>query len=189
MQSAEPLEPVKVGNLLVKALGDNKTRIIAIDPGQTTGICLFEGSQLVHSTQLATGLMPTAVIPVRDYLQGFDLLNTDKPPRPAVDGIDAVVIEDYRIYSWKTDEHAWQSVHTLRLLGAIEWVCHELGLPLIKQSAQQAKGFCDDLKLEAWGVYKVGQRHARDAIRHACYYQLFRVAQIQGAGKKAPFEK
>jgi hypothetical protein len=30
-----------------------------------------------------------------------------------------------------------------------------------------AKGFATDDKLKAWGFWQPGQRHARDAIRHA----------------------
>jgi hypothetical protein len=33
-----------------------------------------------------------------------------------------------------------------------------------------AKTFATDDKLEAWGFWKRGQKHARDAIRHAVYW-------------------
>jgi hypothetical protein len=39
--------------------------------------------------------------------------------------------------------------------------------------AHQAKGFVTDEKLKAWGFYQKGVRHARDSIRHACYFLLF----------------
>jgi len=33
-----------------------------------------------------------------------------------------------------------------------------------------AKTFANDDKLEAWGFWRKGQKHARDAIRHGIYF-------------------
>lgn len=33
-----------------------------------------------------------------------------------------------------------------------------------------AKTFADDVKLAAWGFDAPGMRHAKDAIRHGCYF-------------------
>lgn len=160
---------------LERVLKDSKHRVLALDPGETTGACLFEGSRLIDARQLSTGLMPLAAQTVVDYFNGGSI-----PLRPLLTGpIDMIVIEDYRVYSWKTDDHAWQGLHTPRLIGAIEYICHNRGTPLTKQSAQQGKGFCTDDKLQAWGLYQKGERHARDAIRHAIYYLLFGHMKIQ----------
>lgn len=85
-----------------------------------------------------------------------------------------VVFEDYKVYGWKTDQHAWSGLHTPRLIGALETLLGVVhGIPFHKQMAHVAKGFCTDEKLTQWGYYAKGQRHARDAVRHACYYILF----------------
>jgi hypothetical protein len=89
-----------------------------------------------------------------------------------------VVAEDYRVYSWKAEDHAWNELSTAKLIGAIEVMCSLNEWPLKMQMAQQAKGFCTDEKLQDWGLWVKGQKHARDAIRHGIYYLLFEVAQI-----------
>lgn len=43
----------------------------------------------------------------------------------------------------------------------------------IKQMAVTAKNFCTDDKLKQWGFWQAGQKHARDSIRHGCYFLLF----------------
>lgn len=152
-------------------------RVIGIDPGETTGVCCFDDHKLVDARQLPTGLMPMAARTVREYIKEYSSLsNTQRTVH--------IVMESYRVYSWKADEHAWAGLHTPRLIGAIELVCSDLGLSLKTQSAQQGKGFCTDDKLMAWGIYQEGARHARDAIRHACYYLLFEIAKIHQPGER-----
>ena len=84
-----------------------------------------------------------------------------------------VVMEDYKVYGWKTDQHAWAALHTPKFIGSIVALCYIHQIPYHMQMAQQAKGFCSDEKLEGWGYYDRGMRHARDAVRHGCYYTLF----------------
>ena len=159
---------IQTSNFLVDALKGVTTRVLGLDPGETTGACFFAGSKLVDSTQLPTKTPSFGGVVVRNYIQTW--------------GPDVVVMEMYRIYSWKADDHSWQSLHTPRLIGAIEFICESAlkePVGLVQQTAQQAKGFCTDEKLKAWGVYQEGKPHARDAIRHACYYLLFVVAKVQ----------
>lgn len=151
-------------NLLVEALSGLDIRVAGIDPGETTGICLFEGSILKEWGQVSSTSLPQAASTVCNLLTRWS---------PAV-----VVMEDYRVYGWKTDSHSWASLYTPRLIGAVEYICYVQNLKLAKQMAQQAKGFSTDDKLKAWGLWKEGQKHTRDAIRHAVYYLLFQVAQV-----------
>ena len=82
-------------------------------------------------------------------------------------------MEDYKIYAWKTDTHTWATLHTPQLLGVIRTIAVLQGIPLETRMAVEAKTFCDNDKLEMWGLYKPGMRHARDAIRHGCFSLLF----------------
>ena len=93
------------------------------------------------------------------------LMDEHKPTR--------VVCEEYRVYGWRTRQHAWSELHTPQLIGALRAIAAQRGIPVVLQGAGLAKGFVSDAKLRAWGLYRSGMRHAMDAVRHACYYLLF----------------
>jgi len=139
---------------------------LCFDPGHTTGWAVFKCMTLQDSGEIDTTDIEKATAEV-------ELLLSEHQP-------DALVIEDYRVYKWRAKHHAGSDMLTTRVIGCIETlavICH---IPLIvKQPAHIAKGFCDDKKLRKWGYYSKGQKHARDAIRHGCYFLLF------GAIKKA----
>jgi hypothetical protein len=136
--------------------------ILALDPGETTGYSVFHAAsetiEMVASGQVKTWPMKNCVTELANLLN-------QKPT--------LVVHEVYSIYEWKTDTHAWSDVPTLRVIGSLETLCIQAGIPYISQTAQVAKGFCTDEKLKAWGFYQQGQKHARDAIRHGLYFLLF----------------
>jgi len=135
--------------------------MISLDPGETAGWAIFEEGDYVDSGEAG---------PEHTMLEVYELITEVAP--------DVVVMEDYRIYGWKAKSHAWSDLFTPRLIGAIELTCILEDVPLYRQMAQSAKGFCTDKKLRGWGFYKTGKPHIRDAIRHGCYWLLF--DQLQG---------
>lgn len=142
--------------------------LIGLDPGGTTGVGIFgfEGPRLREAFQLNTS---TIYQGVKELNQ---LLTKHKTKLPHTNGV-WVVMEDYRVYSWKTKQHAWASLHTPRLLGVIECLCYQHNIPLYRQSAQVGKGFMGDERLKEFGYWFEGRQHARDAIRHGCQFLLF----------------
>lgn len=143
--------------------------LVALDPGNTTGYSVFSFSEegkmsLLEAGQLATADVDSAT---REYSELFRKYN------PAY-----IVMEDYRVYGWKVNQHAFSDVLTLRLVGAIETICSIMKIPYSKQMAQIAKQFSTDHKLQAWNLYIKGQKHARDSIRHAIYWTLFTYPKI-----------
>lgn len=137
--------------------------VLGLDPGETTGYSIFVEGKLDSAGQLPTHYIKTGIPELHKFFQTLEAYGEE--PR--------VVFEDYRIYSWKTDQHTWASLHTPQLLGVIETLCYMRGWKTRRQMAQQPKQFCTDDKLKQWGFYRKGEKHARDAIRHACYYLLF----------------
>ncbi len=133
---------------------------LCFDPGHTTGWALFIGLSLAESGEIDTRSIEQAAAQI-GYLMG------DYSP-------DTVVLEDYRVYKWRAKHHAGSNLLTARVIGSIETlaVIHSVGI-IIKQPAHIAKGFCSDKKLREWGMYVKGEKHARDAIRHGCYFLLF----------------
>lgn len=132
-------------------------RLLALDPGETTGWCVFTGNELT-----GWGQQPCLDDPAKAITEVFANL------RPT-----HVVCEDYKVYGWKTKQHSWAGLFTPKLIGGIQLLCSQNELWLRMQMANVAKVFCTDDKLRQWGMYQPSQRHARDAIRHACYTLLF----------------
>lgn len=132
--------------------------LLALDPGETTGWSIFQDQKLLASGQAVTKPIET----------GYDWLHkTFEQFRPT-----QVVFESYRVYSWKAQSHTFSDLHTSQFIGAIQVVCHQYQVPFFQQTAQIAKQFSTDEKLKLWGFYIKGQKHARDSLRHATYYQL-----------------
>lgn len=151
---------IPFADLLIKRRGAGfkaPERLLCLDPGETTGWAVFEHGKLTASGQART-------------IESWDVIHqlfVDVKPT-------MVLYENYRVYAHKLERHSNSEVYTLRLVGVIEFIC-EILFDIVhhNQMAQQAKGFTTDEKLKAWGFWKSGHRHARDAIRHGCYFLLF----------------
>lgn len=138
--------------------------VLCFDPGHTTGWAMFlpvDGVYGLHcSGEIDTDDMEKAPDAIGDLIDTFS---------PHI-----VVIEDYRVYKWRAKHHAGSTLLTARVIGCIETLAYiEPVEHIYKQPAHIAKGFCDDAKLREWGFYVEGEKHARDAIRHGCYFLLF----------------
>jgi len=138
--------------------------IVAFDPGETTGACVFHGAKLIHSSQLRTLPLTEGIDLVDFYVSTLGEQYSYGHRYP-----DLVVYEDYRVYGWKADTHKWADLHTPKLIGVIEAVCHYYNVPTKCRLAQQAKQFVTDGRLKEWDLWQTGQQHARDAIRHGVY--------------------
>ena len=154
---------ISFAELLSRIRGTHKIpeRLLCLDPGKTTGWCLFEQGRLSKWGQV-DDCYDDHNIDISGLMQLF------KDTQP-----DFIVYEDYKVYSNKLDRHAFSPVMTVRLIGTIETYCQMNNIAAHKQMASTAKNFCTDTKLEQWGFWQQGMRHARDAIRHGCYFLLF----------------
>ncbi len=135
-------------------------RLLALDPGETTGWAWFDKGTLERAGQLTC-------VGSKGFLEVANNLCTFNP--------SIVICEDYRVYSHKSEQHIGSTLYTPRLIGAVEFICADAAVPkpVYLQMAGTAKGFCSDAKLKEWGFWSRGERHARDAIRHGCYWLLF----------------
>jgi len=151
-----------------KSVADLKTEalhrtIVAIDPGETTGIAVWNTSSY--------GKMQIKLFQVetKDVGSGFDtLLGGIKTIAP-----DHIRCEEYRVYNWMADSHSWSVLHTPQLIGAVKVLAHMLNIPLSFKLAQQPKAVFNDSNLKMMGVYSPGLKHARDAERHLLYHMAF----------------
>lgn len=138
-------------------------KLLSLDPGHTTGWSVFQDGDFVEGGQIQSN-------PDISYKPVVSFINQIAP--------DEVVMEKYTIYQHKLKQHAGSDVPTLRLIGALELIFEIRGVPITYQTAAQAKGFCDDKKLKAWGLWKNQQKHYHDSLRHALYYLLFSSSSI-----------
>lgn len=129
-----------------------------IDPGETTGFAVIRGAKLITCTQLDTGRKALRDGSALHTLRG-ELLSA---PRPTLVGI-----EDYRVYGWMKDEHAWSELHTAKIIGMLYAICQDADIPFVMAMASEAKELVTDGALVSWGMWVEGKRHGRDAIRHA----------------------
>ena len=134
--------------------------LLALDPGETTGWALLtEGHKLLRSGEIKTKTVEIGIPALQELLKKY------KP--------NFVVYEHYRVYQHKAKDHAHSDLHTSQFIGAIKAVCIVWDIPYYAQMASVAKGFCTDEKLKDWRLYKRGEKHARDAIRHGIYFLIF----------------
>lgn len=145
-----------------KTLEDLPNILIALDPGETTGFAVFKGLDLIESGQLDTKDIDKAPMLV------VALFDKYKPSGPI-----EVVIEDYKVYGYKTKDHAWSNLHTPKFIGALNVICNLNDIPYTMRMAQLVKQFTTDDKLKKWDFYVRGEQHARDAIRHGVYHIIF----------------
>jgi hypothetical protein len=147
-------------------------RVLALDPGETTGFAVFDSRP--------DGVGETAKARLVDWME----INQIKtwPERDCVQNLTALfdrirptilVYESYRVYDWKSDDHKWSPVHTTQVIGSIWTLAIQRSIPRCEQSAQNAKGFWTDDRLKDYGIYLKAVKHGRDATRHAMHFLCF----------------
>jgi hypothetical protein len=136
--------------------------ILALDPGETTGLALFDPSTFhILLCQLDT----------KDIGEGYDkvwgILNYLSLDAPSLEHLR---YEDYRVYGHMTEQHSWAALHTAQFIGAIRVAAYLAQVRVSCALAIHAKSFWDDDKLKMCGLYNPGLKHARDAERHLLRY-------------------
>lgn len=151
------------------------SRVLCLDPGETTGWCLFDRGELVDFGQIRTVIKVTMGKKEDKFVAWGTLEKLFQDTHPT-----HIVCENYRVYAHKLERHSNSEIHTVRLIGGIDYLAHKLEIPLVYQMASQAKGFVTDDRLKAWDFWQPGMRHARDAIRHGIYWLLIGNNSKQG---------
>lgn len=137
-----------------EAQAKNK-KIVAIDPGRSSGFAFFVGEELRLS-----GFFKNEYRAVERMLE---LINSFDP--------DELIIESFRLYPWKAQQQFWSDFETTEIIGILKYWAWQVDIPVIMQPASNKQPFPDE-RLQRMNVY-VTNGHARDAIRHALYRQRF----------------
>jgi hypothetical protein len=96
---------------------------------------------------------------------------------------DVIVIESYRLFGHKAKQQTGSSLETPQLIGYIEMVAWELGIPVVLQDPSTKSRHSDVILLKAGVIDKRGNKyfyrgemtnlHQRDALRHVYYYNKY----------------
>lgn len=155
----------------------NLPNILALDPGGTTGYCLFRPAlQMLpdrghlgpeeHHLDLwkfladiykATVGTPDKPEELHIVCEQFEFRQTERH-RDFINYIPREYIGVVKLFYQTTRSSQYLSPQTPQL--------HF-------QSAAQAKGFWTDEKIKKLGLWVPGQKHAMDATRHYLYYRVF----------------
>lgn len=128
-------------------------KIIAFDPGGTTGFALLQEGQVVR-----IGEVPHA-----------DLFPFLQETTKYLGSDDIVICEDYKIRPGKQNAHIWQSPLAYRVLGNIELWAFQLGARFeIQQPSIKPVGYARLNKKAGKGK----GNHQYDALAHAVYYMM-----------------
>lgn len=131
-------------------------KIVCFDPGEATGIAVFYGGDLLSTDVLSVEDLMAALLATVDHERNALLA-------------DAWVVESFRLYADKAAALIGNAMIPAQVIGMIRLAAKELCIPVIFQSAAQAKGLCDNARLKAYG-WTIRSRHAKDAARHGVYY-------------------
>ena len=128
--------------------------VIALDPGVTTGVAHWLNGRLHTTAQLDQDM-------TGDWIH---LAATDRQPGELV-----VVCESY-VVTAETLRKSRQTA-SLEIIGAVKWLGHYHGFPVVMQQASSAKKFATDDRLRAAGWRQPSSMdHANDALRHLLTY-------------------
>ena len=137
------------------------TRLLSIDPGKMTG-----WAEIDYTKSEITS-MNTMEVPMDTIWELLgNVLDDEDRTKP-----DVLVIEDFKITTGtgKLGSPDW----SLRIIGAVEYLGHKHGIPVVKQFPSNAKSFSTNDKLRAVDMWhKGGAGHANDALRHAMLYMV-----------------
>lgn len=113
-------------------------RVLAIDPGGTTGLAFSPGPGEYHT---ATASTPEEL---------YDFISTD---------FTDIVIENFRAH--RIDHYG---LYTVRLVGGVHALCHKLGVRYVNVPPVQRRAFQDEAHKLLSGVRHV--IHETDALAH-----------------------
>jgi len=121
-------------------------KVLALDPGVTTGIATLDSSDAVHADQVKCDHRA-----FYDFLVGYDP--------------DTIVFERF-VYQRRDKVELWP----VEVIGVIRLYSEQFEVPLFAQTPSQAKNLWTNDKLEKIGLWQTGMKHSMDAVRHLLYH-------------------
>jgi hypothetical protein len=138
---------------------------IALDPGGTTGMVIVRDKH-------EPWRIGTKEITGAHYLELHSVLASLHPM--------TIVCETFEN---RADEAA--RIISAEYIGVVKCYQQIAHCKLVMQAPAAAKTFWSNQKLQDYGLWAEGKRHARDAVRHYAYWQTFKVGDKSLLERKA----
>jgi hypothetical protein len=142
-----------------KRLDENRHSVVsyalALDPGQTTGVCVVRNIERPWTFEIAQ------LGPKDHHLALVTLLRLLKPK--------VIICETFENRSQESAILA-----SREYIGIVKMYLQMTQSSGVWQTASTGKKFWDDRKLHKHGLWVPGLKHARDAIRHYAYWRTFK---------------
>lgn len=135
-----------------------KERVVAFDPGGTVGYAV---------------LAPPLSLTVASEVRADDEDALQRAIECVVALANIVVVEEFRLYPWRSDKLSWDEGVTQQVIGRIRAECQKRRKPVVMQPASVKRLVPNDV-LKAADIDLRGP-HAMDAARHALYYAWHRL--------------
>lgn len=119
--------------------------IIAIDPGKTTGIAVYDGTTLATEVLLSQTAVWDRISPV---------------------GVDTVVIERFST----ADYLSKYGLLTIEIVGGVKAICYQQGKTLVVHSPQNRSSMQETAHTHLKGKNVPFMIHEEDALAHMLYY-------------------
>jgi hypothetical protein len=134
-------------------------RVIALDPGETTGWALYRGDAAEGTSKFTCGQ-----IGPYEHHNELDILLGHMQG----EGEYTIVCERFE---YRNNSRAGLNLMSREYIGvAKRFVQERREVEYVMQSAAQAKGFVQDRHIKKLGLWSPGDKHAMDAYRHLLYY-------------------
>lgn len=97
-------------------------RLLALDPGETTGYAVLDSDGSIRKTPMPTGDMPFGLLSGLERLTKFLFKQNPKD-------FDAVIIEKYTVLPTKVSSHIGSEVETVQAVGICKAFAYCAGIP------------------------------------------------------------
>jgi len=148
-----------------------KLRVLALDPGVTTGWCLatvWENPDSLNQwVSLRFGESKWSLIELKEVLDEYLWI------APLADDCPRIVL--YEDFEYRNNPRPGLNLTPVKMIGVIELTqqMNPTRGEWFKQNAASGKAHFTDQKLKDMGIYVKGKQHGRDAMRHAMQFLTF----------------
>lgn len=148
-------------------------RVLAIDPGKTTGQAVLERRRGLDGSEHRVRLLDSVETKDGDTIDYVRSVYGQYGPPPNEHSPRLRIVVESFLITARTTAKSQEVSHALRTIGAVEQACRDLGYPLAAiawQRPDQKKAFPNP-RLKTLGFWhRGGGGHALDGIRHGLIY-------------------